>query len=543
MKKVLIVDDEILVRIGIKSIISWEQHGYCLIGEAGSGNEAIKKIRQEIPDIVLTDLVMEDGDGFELMKQCAVEFPNVRFVVLSGYDDLEHVKKAMKMGAVDYIFKLTLNSQQILDIMNSIDLNKSGKRAQVRNNLFYKNKEAVKSNLLRQAGSSRFRLTGELMDQFRQLELNVDLEKEYGLLYLSVDNYLLYEKNKYIEGDLLKYAIENIANEVVSEKFRCETFDYINGDLVVLIQSEWRSLKRKEMEDMLLKINNHLEHYFNVTVSGSAVESETGIQNIPQQLKELQNRIQERYLTGKGKFFWEVTKSVYIQPESVASQLKNLRDALINHELERGLNNLEAIYEICLKEKLNSQLCRIIYFDILSELKENIILKHSLHSYHDRNGYSLYEAIIKYDFLLNVQETFYDFLKNVACSHSNVQAKYRKEILEVKAYVRENLGGTLTVPVAAQLVCMSDNYFSHVFKKETGISFVDYVNQERIEKAKELLITTDYKIYEISEKVGISSSNYFGILFKRLTGQSPVEYREMENFKKESKNNNKENNN
>lgn len=535
MKKIMIVDDELLVRIGVKSIVSWEKHGYLLIGEAGSGNEALDKIRAERPDIVLTDLVMEDGDGFQLMKACAEEFPWIRFVILSGYDDLEHVKKAMKLGAVDYIFKLTLNPQQIIEVLDGIDLGSSNSSKKEGQALFYKNREAVKNSLFKKAASSQFRLTEELMEQLKRLPLTVDMDKEYNILYLSIDNYCLYEKNgdKRLESDLLKYAAENIAQEVIAEKYPCEIFDFVKGDMAAVIQSEWRSLGAREAEELFGKINSQLKRYLNISVSGSAELNTSGIQYLPEQIANLQNRILERFLSGQAGFGKQSFLGIQDQPESVSDQMKELREALLNNDSMQAMNSLEAIGGICRKDKLNPELCRIIYFDVLGELKRDMHLRQFVHTFWDKNGYGLYDGIMKYDFLSNIQEAFTDFLKSQGSLAEN-RTKYRREILEVKAYVRQNISGPLTVPNAARRVCMSDNYFSHVFKKETGISFIDYVNQERIEKAKELLLSTDDKIYEIAERVGISSANYFGILFRRMTGKSPNEFREEKNRNRKS---------
>lgn len=537
MKKILIVDDEILVRIGIKTIVSWEKYGYCVIGEAGSGNEALKKIRQECPDIILTDLVMDDGDGFQLMEICKREFPDILFVILSGYDDLEHVKKAMKLGAADYIFKLTLKPQQIIKVLDGIEFSEESKQPAIYSKkLFYQNKEAVKNNLFKKAASPQFRLTCELLKQFKQLQLAVNLGKEYGILYLGIDNYTLFEKNEAqtMEGDLLKYAIENIVQEVGEEQYYCDIFDYEKGDLVAVVQSDRERVSVEKLEELFDKINSQLERYLNVSVSGSAYEGGKGIQNLPQQIKKLQILIQERFLEGKGRFHKKYSQNIQIQPESAMAHMKNLRDALKNSDVEKVSHCLDKVYTICKTDRLTPQVCRILYFDVLSELKEDIHLKNSIHNYQDEKGYSLYDGIIKYDFLSAIQKSFQDFLKKGSLPEKGQRVKYHEEIIEVKAYVRQNLKGSLTVPIAASLVCMSDNYFSHVFKKETGISFIDFVNQERIQRAKELLITTDDKIYEISDQVGISSSNYFGILFKRLTGKSPNDYRESENFKRKS---------
>ena len=102
MKKVLIVDDELLVRMGFRSILDWESCGFTVVGDAENGEEALEKIRLLQPDLVFTDLKMDRMDGLELMSACMREYPAVKFIVLSSYNDFENVRQAMRCGALDY---------------------------------------------------------------------------------------------------------------------------------------------------------------------------------------------------------------------------------------------------------------------------------------------------------------------------------------------------------------------------------------------------------------------------------------------------------
>ena len=120
MRKVLVVDDEFLVRVGIKSFLNWEENGYTIIGEAADGRQALEIMEREAPDVVLTDLKMDGMDGFELIQVSRKRFPAVQFVVLSSFEDGENVKRAMKLGAADYIFKLTSKPEELLRILNEL---------------------------------------------------------------------------------------------------------------------------------------------------------------------------------------------------------------------------------------------------------------------------------------------------------------------------------------------------------------------------------------------------------------------------------------
>ena len=150
MKRVMIVDDEVLVRLGIQSLIKWENHGYQIVCDASDGEEALQKIRQYQPDIVLTDLKMSPVDGFELISECREKYPHIQFIVLSSYNDFDNVRSAMKMGAFDYVFKLTVKPEELLKVMDeAASLGKGTETAQETTSLAERNLEVIKKGLFK----------------------------------------------------------------------------------------------------------------------------------------------------------------------------------------------------------------------------------------------------------------------------------------------------------------------------------------------------------------------------------------------------------
>ncbi|KIL42278.1 hypothetical protein SD70_01765 [Gordoniibacillus kamchatkensis] len=120
MLKVMLVEDEIIVRLGIRSVIPWEQHGFQYVGDASDGREALAVIERENPDIVLTDIIMPNMDGLELIEAVKCKFPNIHIIVLSSHDEYDYVRRAMKLGADDYMLKASLEPQQLLQILSEI---------------------------------------------------------------------------------------------------------------------------------------------------------------------------------------------------------------------------------------------------------------------------------------------------------------------------------------------------------------------------------------------------------------------------------------
>lgn len=419
MKKIMIVDDEILVRIGIKSILNWEEHGYTIIAEAQNGLEALEKIKENKPDIVLTDLMMDEMDGFDLIKVCSKEYPQIKFIVLSNYNDFDNVKKAMKIGAFDYIFKLTAKPDEILKILNELtnayDDKKQGNNINsAGEDVSTKNTTEMKYRVIESIIHQSYISEEQIIKEFQALGLTTDLQKPYVVFYVSINDYFSVEfKENFIEINLLKFAMGNIIHEVISKNNQAEVYNYHNGELIVIINPRnnlsYDSLCKAIAEDFET-ISEYLKRYLGVGITASLGPMCIGIEKFSAAIKMNLQAISQKLVGGEGKLY--------------------------------------------------------IY---------------------DNNT--------------------------------------RPEIIEVKKYILDNISRNLTISVAAKYTNMSESYFSHIFKKEVGMSFVDYVNKMRISKATELLENTGLQVNKIASLVGIDNANYFSVLFKKITGKSPYEYR------------------
>jgi two-component system response regulator YesN len=417
MKKIMIIDDEFIVRVGIRSIVNWEERGYTIVAEAASGTEALEKITECHPDIVLTDLVMDNMDGFELIHRCSEEYPEISFVVLSGYNDFENVRRAMKLGAKDYIFKLKVNPEDILRVLDEISSQAAAKTSPHRSLLdgvVQENLQVIKHNLLHKLVNHKKYSAERIVSQFEALSLRVNIFKPYMLLYISIDDFV----QKRVSGNLkdiplIKSSMENIIYEIFPHDSNFEVFDYEGGDIVIFINYNGNGEKahEKNYEDWRIKFNkirDYLKRYLGIEVSGVISPVLTGTEKLPECIGVCENTLRQGMGGGR---LWPYNEG------------------------------------------------------------------------------------------------------------------QRNEIALVKEYVSKHLGEKFGIREAAGHVAMSESYFSHIFKKKMGISFVDYVNHVRMEKAAELLENRGLKISDIAGQIGIDNPNYFSVLFKKIMGFSPQKYR------------------
>ncbi len=414
MRKLLIVDDEFIVRMGIKSIVNWEDFGYYIVGEASDGAAALSLMESVRPDIVLTDLIMEPMDGFELIRQSRKRFPKTKFVVLSNYNDFENVKQAMKLGAGDYIFKMTAQPEEIIKILDEV-CDTIGEENHAVDALVQRNRQALKRSVIQKCIRQKYYDAGEMESEFATLGLSVNLSCPYVLVYFVVRPSGMEERRMLCQKDpdsVLEFAMGNIADEVWKARYRADTFPVDEGIMVSVINLDSDppyEHEKKEIAEKFRLIREYIHRYLNLTVYG-----------------------------------------VLSEPGESCGQLKSLHKSCMEAEM-----------------------------------------------------------------------TYSGEAELLTC------VRQRPEIAEVCGYIDSHLSEQLSVAKAAQIACMSESYFSSVFKKEVGISFVDYISQVRIRRAKELLRQKHVKICEICQEVGIENPNYFSSLFKKIEGISPNAYRSL----------------
>ena len=539
MYKILIVDDEVLVRVGIKSILNWEDKGYTIVGEASNGIEALSKIKELLPNIIFVDLIMKKMNGFELIASVKKNYPNIKIIALSCYNDFQNVKEAMRLGANDYIFKLTVTSEELLSALevlkNQIDEEaKKDKNKNIYDAMFSENLAIIKDKKFKKAIEQNYSNEKEFCKELVSLNMKVNIEEEYSILIIKVNNtYELNYNSKNKEKDILNSAIINMISEILQIFLNFEIFNYHEEDIAAIINFKKDVFIEKDVTEAFIKIKDYLYRYLGISVSGGLSGKHKGIREFRIAFFEAEKACNLRFYCGIGKCL------IYFEEEDI-----NENNRLLPDLNDYSKNIMESI------EKSNSELCnqyiseyitKLKYFKNLPESKiRNKInqLLYFLSNIADRNGIDIYLINIE-NFNLEAQEIIskYDSIDEIlvwmelfitkftqALRKKNL-GKYREEIIKIKYYIINNLDKALDIPTAANYVNMSESYFSHIFKKDVGISFIDYVNNKKIEKAKKLITRNNYKIYEVSDKLGFQNATYFTMLFKKITGLSPSDYK------------------
>jgi two-component system, response regulator YesN len=522
MRKILIVDDEKLIRLGVKAMIEKKQKDFYDITLCSNGKEALELVQREKFDIVLTDIRMPQMDGITFIQNLqSVEFKPA-ILILSGYDDFNYALEALKCGAKDYLLK-PIKREELYSSIDKVE----------------KELEASKEI------ASKEVLVSSYIEDFRANELN------YIFLRTNISEEEIEESGKRLELDIFndKYylglALGSETGSSMNNDFR--------NDIHLTIEDFMRSRKNKNIyifdnDCGVVIIANDLsvfeylegryskESFFKLFIGIS--EELSGIKEVKKAYCQAREALKYRtfsyyYGTTLISYSSISKKSTdFVMPTEKVEILRNLIETDREKEIEKILFELlnegkARDFSILYVEELNKQINQIVLQEIKSKffLKEEEVLERfqKFKEIYCFNNFKEYSHDLK-EFILYLNE----YIRTMKDLYGD-----KKNIDKAIDYINENYYKDLNLAIVSNEVSLNYSYFSQVFKEYTGENFVNYLKKIRINKAKVLLRDSDYKIYEVAQKVGYEDSKQFAKIFRSVTGVSPIEYRDSVSKRKE----------
>lgn len=534
MVRVIIADDEARICKLIIKLIDWDAIGMCVVGTAQNGVEALELIEKENPEIVITDIRMPGYDGLEMIEKAQKMNNDLEFIIISGYGEFEYAKKAIDFGVKDYLLK-PINKEELLKALLKVGKYVKKKMGQISLEKEYQSIIKNDVNKVREAFLSNLILfDSEGSKEYTLKEINEDYHFNFkeGLFSIAALKIDVIGKR---ESNHLKSIIDKI-HEMIQSKFQDITyeFDIINIKSSLYIVMNYGENEKKQIEAACLKV---LEYFKQRISIGEKIEITIALgkevkdlKDIAESFKSAQLLIEDRIIRGTGKiieihgietdkteleelyyhFSKKFIKAVELlnieEIKKVVSSFKkdisfkNIRGA----ELKALINEIGNIYNVTMKRNN-------IKIDFVSEDFENL-----------RN---LIEDCSSTETLFNELLEYFTSSLNVLegdKSHNNL-----RQIGEAKKYIEENYMKNITLEDLGAYLGFNPSYFSSLFKKETGTSFIEYLSKVRVEKAKDLLRESDLRIQDICLMVGYNDVKYFAKSFIKHTGLKPNEYRKI----------------
>ncbi len=506
MKKVLIVDDEYLVRLGLRTSFPWALHGFEIVGEAGNGEEALRIFDALAPDILLTDIRMPVMDGIELIRRIKARKPELYVIILTNYDEFSYAQMAIHLGAAQYILKSNLDEQTILNALRlAVDRIETQPGRHDDAQLEY----AVRQTLPHRAlpvpefGPELYeRLApGDYVATACRCALGCLTDETRAAFYKTCRAMLesacaapLIVSSE--ENDMLLIAlIGRMEDDAQAMQLRAEVRaaivnlrQYYEVELRAGFSRTW---PRERLSAMLAQAYGALERCF-FSVQNDCEWSE----NAPVRPSHLVRYHQLEDLIRAGE--WEPLKA------ELSRVFAGLRDA----------QNLDTANSCCI--------------EMMSIARQIACGSASLGPEFLRQKQLETLRLPAFDHISAMEIYIMDIYRSMLNLLSGRGRHYSSIVTAAINYIRAHYAQTISLGDVADSIEVSKSYLSLLFKQETGINFSKYLLDYRIERARQLLAQPTIRIYEIAERVGFMNPYYFSKVFRECTGMSCREYRDRQ---------------
>ena len=527
MIKLLIVDDEPLVQIGIKSMINWAEHGIEVCGTAMNGEAALKMIKEYSPELVITDIKMPIMNGLDLAKTCRETYgPIPLFIFLTSYEEFQLVKRALSYQAVDYLIKLELDAQSLTDsVKRALERLEDLKVSEA-----YK-KEGGRPLLQNYNDKFLMRLLYNLFDSREQFEIQAkDLKLDFtDLYYIACHGEIYSGKADSMEPaqqvNLYSSSLQ-MTREILSKYLSCYIISLDKRHFAVIFYSaSKKDLSLSALKEALYNTSHMVYNYFSVRLTagiGSIAEDPLKISESYQESRRAFNMVtaDSPIMT-----FSSITEDVLKNSFNLALFKDFLTKAFEEFDTDVLNTAVAQITELFASHPLRylqamDGACNILYLAI-SLLPDGEETMNQIFSGHT-DGYRSIYKLKSVDQVNEWLETFRSGLNQVLQSKRKT---YKDHVItNVQKYINNHVEERLTLNEVAAVFGLSPNYLSALFKKSCNIGFSEYITQKKIAKAKALLLEENMKIYEVADMMGFESAFYFSKVFKKVEGISPREY-------------------
>lgn len=534
--KVFLVEDEMVIRRGIKNSIDWEKEGYIFCGEASDGELAYPMIIKEKPDILITDIRMPFMDGLELCKLVKEELPNIKILILSGYDEFDYAKEAIRLGVTEYLLK-PISSGKLLEALNGVS--ESIRREKEDKDLVRKYMEEMRENTEHEKQKFFEQMIAGNLSMADALETGKKYEMNLsaGMYNLLLFRFTLGEENRK-SGELLgeaEYAIEKLTERL---EYVFEFQRDVEGWAFLLMadNEEQMSERVKELSKDLEEI---MKNYSTIAYFG-------GIGQPVARLRELEESFREAERALAARFTMELNRIISVEDIRMAQNVDTLDDIEITSfgeiektrtMLEKFLNNgaedeidefvdvyINELPEENLKSVLMRQYIIMDAYIVMMSFCEKI---EGIEGEMQAQSEELKNSMKTSQTLEEIKNYIRMLLKKIIGVRDTISGRRYSDIIEIaKDQIRKTyMSDEISLNTIAAEVGMSPSYFSSIFSKEMGKTFVEYLTEIRMDRAKELLMCSSMKTSEIGYEVGYKDPHYFSYIFKKTQNCTPKEFR------------------
>ncbi|MEW9700249.1 response regulator [Paenibacillus sp. SI8] len=524
MQKIIIVDDEQIFREYLRTALDWETYGFEICAEAKNGLEALEEVEKHLPDIALVDITMPFMDGLSLTEILKERFPSTSVVLITGHNEFDYARKAVKLGVEDYILKPFSKDELMLTLLK---LQKEHQKVREEKSTLKENLQLMKESFLNHLLSADYNHS-EAETELKLQQFGESFEAPcFVVACIEIDN-MDQRWNKVSERLLWKYAVTNILNEALEESENHLIFNGPEGRIICLVEHHSAIAGEIPVLSGYEKLCFLIKKYLKFTITVGVGRSQAGYRGIRTSYQEALESLQNKFVLGSDRVIaygtpsLEAGNQVFYPAEAHEDLLVQLRMQNLDHVNKK----LEEIFHSIRERRLSLDYTYVISMGLISVCLSYVT--EAGHPIEDcfGEGFYPYSEIKKME---SVEATL-DWIKQLFKQAIDYAGKHRKTrsskiAQSAKEYIETSYADPgLQLEQIAQQVFINSSYLRAVFKKEIGMTVTDYVTHVRMQKAKELLGKGNIRLADVAELIGFSDPSYFSKSFKKFFGYSPSEY-------------------
>lgn len=503
MIRIVIVEDELLIRVGIKMIIENSNNDIQVVGAFSNADDTLNFFSHNTADILVTDIKLPAMNGIELIRSLKEKNIDMQFIILSCFAEFEYAREAYELGVDKYVLKHELKEEELIEIIQKV---------------FAERNENIQH-----------------LSKHNPLDKELDKMLKYRIAILVVKDKAV--KDKYNSGENIDYSIlEKIVNEITALQNLSST--RLNSTNRIVCTFSYPKDTAEEEINMSLKtayksISTNLNNYFNADVYLSISKTFEYDQKREHQDISFDEIYKEQYVktlrVADFVFYYNnpciIDSNQFNIDGDSKIDLNISNDIFFAHDgMENIQKELSAYLKLCKEESVHPNHVRIQIDKYINKLISYVerISEIKIKNLFEEDSYPSYLII---ENIIDAAELFKWIVNIIEKIHTAVVRSSDFTITKIKSYIDNNIGDDISLMKISNQCHMTPTYFCKYFKKFTGVTYINYLNNKRVDKAKEYLATTDHSISKIANLVGIDNANYFFRMFKKITNETASNYR------------------
>lgn len=506
MRTVMLVEDEELILQGIRYIIDWEEISMSVVSMAHNGKEALEQFQEHPVDIIVTDVEMPQMNGLELIEEIRKISPETRCIILSGYEEFEYARTALKLDVEEYILK-PINEEQLKQAL----LNAAGQLDELDKKKLEDSEDKIGWHKLLQG------------------KMNDDAAKELYQMLPEIDTgEKLYAAIMKIDTDSVQEGIQVVLSEIQMNPHRMRTI-YLSPDTLFLLLYIEKESEDKEILEIFERLQNDLESMHGILTFVTVASPITKYEDLPKCYKMSSKMQKYRILEGYGSCITEdciqerKTQDVVIDETLLRKMiLKKDQDGVLQYIEDLFINNIrsevnvDVLYQMALKMAV-----------LLQDIKTEYKLGQSK-NFQDLS--EMMEEIYQADDIFGLKTIFISEIVEIITYLHMEDSQYTPVVKQIMEEVRQNYKEDMNLKTLSYKYHMNASYLGQIFQKEVGCSFTQYLSNTKNKIAKDLILNTNMKINDIAREVGYPDTSYFYRKFKQCYGVSPASLRTIKKY-------------